>query len=78
MKKYIQLIRTQPIRKLVGRYLTNKGKRLVAEGVLTPKQADEKYGKNRYTVNPDSKPFKKYKLKGKSVKLVQKTIKHST
>ena len=71
-KNYIQIVRTAPARMLVGKYLTKKGKKLMMLA-KTKAEKDEirnKYEKNRYAPNPDSKPFI-----GKSG--VVRTIKHT-
>ena len=57
----LQIIYSQPKKILVGRYLSPKGERLVSEGLLTKEQADAKYGKNRYTIDPNAQPIKMIK-----------------
>jgi hypothetical protein len=52
-----QVVYNTPRKVFVEEYLTNKGKRLLAEG------ADRGlvyslYAKNRYRINPDAKPIK--------------------
>lgn len=52
-----QMVYDRPRKVLVGEYLTNKGKRLLAEG------ADKGlvytlYAKNRYRINPEARPIK--------------------
>ncbi len=65
-----QIIYSEPLREFKERYLTPKGKRVLAAGVIadrnsetgfrkiTEKEVWEKYGKNRYTENPNAKPKK--------------------
>ena len=62
-KRLVQVIYSEPQRILKERYLSPKGKillnsGLIQEGVITEKQIWEKYGKNRYTNNPNAKPVK--------------------
>lgn len=53
-----QVIYSQPRKIFVKRYLTAKGVRLVNAGTITPEEADNKYGKNLYRLNPNAKPIK--------------------
>lgn len=59
----IQVIYSEPRRVFIERYLTPKGERLLKQGVLTKKEADEKYGKNRYRINTEAHPVKLIKHK---------------
>jgi hypothetical protein len=52
-----QIVMTAPSKLFVERYLTNKGKFLM-KLAKTRKEKDilwDKYGKNRYRINPDAK-----------------------
>lgn len=53
-----QIVYSQPRKVLIGKYISAKGLRLIQEGVLTKEQADKKYGRNRYGINPDAKPIR--------------------
>ena len=57
--KKIQTIYSEPRKIFVKRYLTEKGVRLVNAGTITPEEADKKYGKNLYRLNPNARPIKK-------------------
>ncbi len=50
-----QMVWSQPryIRK-GERYMTKKGKSLLASGLISEKEAWLKYGKNRYVLNPNA------------------------
>lgn len=54
-----QLVRSSPRKIFVKRYLSAKGVRLVNEGKMSPKFADEIYGRNLYRINKDSVVIKK-------------------
>ncbi len=54
-----QIIYSEPRRLFVKRYLTAKGVREVNAGYITPEEADRKYGKNRYRLNPNARPIRK-------------------
>ena len=58
VKKNVQIVYSEKRKVFVKRYLSPKGKRLVNEGKLTVKEADEKYGKNKYRINENAKPIK--------------------
>lgn len=53
-----QRIMSEPRKLLIDRYLSPKGKRLLNEGKISKEIAWKKYGKNRYTINLNSKPIK--------------------
>ena len=50
----IQIIWSEKRLILKEKYLTNKGKLLLKAGVITKKDAWNRYGKNRYNVNPNA------------------------
>lgn len=55
----IQVIYSEPRKVLKEKYLTPKGKRLLSSA-KTKAQKEviwAKYGKNRYTINPNAKPI---------------------
>ncbi len=54
----LQIIYSERRKLFTKRYLTKKGLRLVANKSLTEKEADIKYGKNRYCTNENAKPVK--------------------
>jgi len=54
---YTQTVYSEPRKIWVERYLTAKGKRLLAEGRITKSEAS-KYSKNRYKLNPNAKPIR--------------------
>ena len=49
-----QSVLNKPKREIIGSYITNKGIRLLNEGV-DPKEVNAKYLKNRYATNKDVK-----------------------
>lgn len=53
-----QTVYSEPRRVFKEKYLTPKGKRLLANKEISKKEAWEKYGKKRYTINPNAKPIK--------------------
>lgn len=55
-----QIVRTEPLKLLVGSYLTNKGKKLLELATTNKKKNDikQKYTKNKYTINRNSKQLK--------------------
>jgi hypothetical protein len=57
---YTQVIHTAPARILKEKYLTKKGKKLMALATTKEEKAviRKKYEKNRYINNPDSKVFR--------------------
>ena len=60
VKNYTQVVRTAPQRIFKEKYLTKKGKRLMAIASTKEEKAviRKKYEKNRYMNNPDSKVFR--------------------
>lgn len=64
---YLQIVRTSPEYVLEGKYLTKKGIRLINQPNLTQEEKDliyRKYCKNKYVLNPDSKPLRQVKKIG--------------
>lgn len=55
----VQTVYSEPQWLLSGKYLTEKGKRLLQTKQITEKEAWEKYGKNRYRINPNARPLKR-------------------
>lgn len=55
-----QTIMSAPKKVLVGKYLTPKGERLLASAKTKAEKNEiwAKYGKNRYRLNPKSRPVK--------------------
>lgn len=53
-----QVVMSEKSRTLVEKYLSPKGKRLLAEKAISKKEAWARYGKNRYRVNEKAKPVK--------------------
>ena len=60
VKNYTQVVRTAPQRIFKEKYLTKKGKKLMALATTKEEKAviRKKYEKNRYINNPDSKVFR--------------------
>lgn len=57
--KNVQIVYSEKLRiKSKKRYLTKSIEKKVLNGELTRKQALAKYGKFRYTINPNAKPIK--------------------
>lgn len=52
-----QTIYSEPKRIFVEKYLTPKGKKLLANKEISKEDAWEKYGKNRYKDNPNAVPI---------------------
>lgn len=55
----VQTIYSEPQWLLSGKYLTEKGKRLLQTRQISEKEAWGKYGKNRYHINPNARPLKR-------------------
>lgn len=55
---YEQIVYDRPRKVFKEKYLTKKGKRLLMNKEITKKEAWEKYGKNRYTIDPEAKPIR--------------------
>lgn len=55
---FYQDVYDRPYKKLVGRYLSSKGKRLLLTKQITEEEAYAKYGKNRYEIDPEAKYIK--------------------
>ena len=53
-----QIIYSEPRKIFVEQYLAPKGEKLLLSGKITKKEAWEKYGKNRYKINPSATPIK--------------------
>jgi hypothetical protein len=55
-----QMIMSAPRRMFVGKYLTPKGEKLLLSAKTKAEKNAiwEKYGKNRYQLNPESRPVK--------------------
>ena len=53
-----QVVYSEPRKIFVKKYLTPKGQGLLLSKQITKKEAWEKYGKNRYKINPNAKPIK--------------------
>lgn len=60
LREYKQFVRTAPARIFVEKYLTKKGKRLIAEAKTKAEKqlVWDKYGKNGYRNNPESHLFR--------------------
>jgi hypothetical protein len=56
VKSYDQVVMSAPSKIFVERYLSPKGKKLLAINPKNKKNIWDKYGKNRYKKNPDSIP----------------------
>lgn len=61
----VQIVRTAPLKVFKEVYLTPKGQRLAADPNTTQGEL-EKYRKNRYSINPESKVLKEW-INGKLV-----------
>ena len=53
-----QFIQNQEEYLSIDIYISEKGLRLIKEGMLTKEQADKKYGRNRYGLNENAKPIR--------------------
>lgn len=53
-----QVVYSEPRKVFKEKYLTEKGQDLLNRGLISKKEAWNKYGKKRYTINPDAKPVK--------------------
>ena len=54
----MQMVLNKPLKTFKEKYISPKGLKLFVQGVITRKEAWEKYGKNRYTINPNAKIIK--------------------
>lgn len=54
----VQLVYNEPLKTFVERYITDHMLEKATRMGLSKKEALEKFGKNRYRVNPDSKVVK--------------------
>ena len=52
----VQVVYSKPQKKFVERCLTPKGSMLLATKQITKKDAWERYGKNRYVIDPEAIP----------------------
>ncbi len=52
----VQVVYSKSRKKFVERYLTPKGSILLATKQITKKDAWERYGKNRYVIDPEAVP----------------------
>lgn len=54
-QKIVQLIYSEPLKVLVGRYITDHMLEKAIRSGMTKKKALATYGKNRYRINPNAK-----------------------
>lgn len=49
-----QVVYSEPLRLKIGSYVSPKGEKLLQLGLITKKEAEQIYGKNRYCINPNA------------------------